>query len=108
MGREIDSVMRRTVRTVFLVVTLLLGSSLAMDCPMVGLDCLFHDIQRAADAGSWQECAVPTSTRTAAGSSLAVPSPCRTPPSCLATSPAPHEPLGLLRTASNVSSQRKC
>ena len=38
-------------RTVFLVVTLLLSSSLAMDCPMVGLDCLFHDIQRAADAG---------------------------------------------------------
>ena len=21
------------------------------DCPMVGLDCLFHDIRRAADAG---------------------------------------------------------
>ena len=27
------------------------GDIPGQDCPMVGLDCLFHDIRRAADAG---------------------------------------------------------
>jgi len=26
-------------------------------CPMVGLDCIFHDIERAYDSATWQECA---------------------------------------------------
>merc|ERR1719369_2636698 len=26
-------------------------------CPMQGLDCAFHDIERARDCGTWQECA---------------------------------------------------
>merc|ERR1712227_864982 len=27
------------------------------NCPMVGFDCLFHDIERGANSGTWQECA---------------------------------------------------
>lgn len=27
-------------------------------CPMVGLDCIFHDIERAYNSATWQECAV--------------------------------------------------
>merc|ERR1712212_1119901 len=60
------------------------------DCPMVGLDCLSNDIERAYNSQTWQECAVQcASHRTCAYWSWRVPSSDVNPYGCWLKSGCP-------------------
>merc|ERR1719500_1852254 len=59
-------------------------------CPMVGLDCLFNDIERAYNSQTWQECAVQcASHRSCAYWSWRVPSSDVNPYGCWLKSGCP-------------------
>merc|ERR1711956_34946 len=52
-------------------------------CPMQGLDCVFNNIERANNVGSWQECAVQCSNhRTCAYWSWHIPDALNDPYGC--------------------------
>merc|ERR1711892_1298444 len=60
------------------------------NCPMVGLDCLFNDIERAYNSQTWQECATQCSNhRTCAYWSWRVPSADVNPYGCWLKSGCP-------------------
>merc|ERR1711915_952990 len=60
------------------------------NCPMVGLDCLFNDIERAGNSATWQECAIQCANhRTCAYWSWRVPSSDINPYGCWLKSGCP-------------------
>merc|ERR1711874_746027 len=89
-----------SVRMMFLITLCLIVSSVTslvvpspragQDCPMVGLDCLFNDIERAYNSQTWQECAVQcASHRSCAYWSWRVPSSDVNPYGCWLKSGCP-------------------